>query len=280
MDRLPSNIMLSIFSRVPAICLARFRCVSKEWCEYIDDPYLTILQDEQVLEPIPILYHSRLSLDRRIHNLCFHTIESSKQTESGITYDDYHTYVLEPKEGRFLKFLRKKPLSEPSRVGIRVRGSCNGLICLSHDEDYDLITSLVVVHLLRKECYELPPLPMCFGSSMRRGSCGLGFDASTNTLKMVCVLCRDFGPECTVMVHEFGTNSWREIPQVPSYPITGEAIFANGCLHWLVSHVAKDGGIGVIWFDVNKEEFGLIDPPKGVFYICSIHSCVFFLRKG
>nr|GFA23605.1 hypothetical protein [Tanacetum cinerariifolium] len=69
---------------------------------------------------------------------------------------------------------------------------------------------------------------------------------------------------CT-MVHVFGTNSWREILQVPSYPITDKAVFANGCLHWLVSHLdikTEDGGREVIWFDVNKEEFGLIDPPK------------------
>ena len=91
---------------------------------------------------------------------------------------------------------------------------------------------------------------------------------------MICVLDKDFAPACTLM-HVFGTNSWREIPQVPSYPITGEAIFANGCLHWLVSRVPKDGGRKVIWFDVNKEEFGLIDPPKSMFYIWSIHSYVY-----
>ncbi|GJX46374.1 hypothetical protein Tco_0271564, partial [Tanacetum coccineum] len=128
-----------------------------------------------------------------------------------------------------------------------------------------------MVHPLRKECYELPPLSMRFDKTML----GLGFDASTNTLNMVCILCKSNmvsdNPDvvrknlCT-MVHVFGTNSWQEIPQVPSYSITGKAVFANGCLHWLVSHLdvpIEDGGRPVIWFNVEKEEFGLIDPPKG-----------------
>nr|GEW68807.1 hypothetical protein [Tanacetum cinerariifolium] len=76
-----------------------------------------------------------------------------------------------------------------------------------------------------------------------------------------------------IMVHVFGTNSCREIPQVPSYPISGKAVFANGCLHWLASYTdikIEDGARPVIWFDVEKEEFGLIDPPKRM---CDKDSC-------
>ncbi|PWA81028.1 F-box domain-containing protein [Artemisia annua] len=81
---------------------------------------------------------------------------------------------------------------------------------------------------------------------------------------------------CT-MVHVFGTNSWTEIPKVPSYPVTGKTIFANGCLYWLVSHsdIKTDGGREVIWFDVNKEEFGLIDPPKRMCDLWRKYSCYY-----
>ncbi|GJV16284.1 F-box domain containing protein [Tanacetum coccineum] len=280
MDRLPSNIMFHIFSKVPAKCLARSRCVSKVWCEYIDDRYLMTVYDERVIEePIPILYHSHLSRGGITRSLCFHVLESK---ETGTAY---HTYVLQPKEGPFLEFFSKKSLSKSSKVEIEFGGSCNGLMCLSQDED-DIVTSLVVVHPLKKECYELPPLPMRFDSSMFRESCGLGFDASTNTLKMVCVFLKDYLPTgdpdmvrkniCT-MVHVFGTNSWLEIPQVPPYRITDGAVFANGCLHWLVSHIdikTEDGGRPVIWFDVKKEEFGLIDPPKRMCDLWRNYSCL------
>ncbi|GKC23423.1 F-box domain containing protein [Tanacetum coccineum] len=173
--------------------------------------------------------------------------------------------VSKPKEG---PFLRKKPLSrsKSSIVRIEIRGSCNGLMCLSQDED-DIVTSLVVVHPLKKECYELPPLPMRFGSSMSRESCGLDFYASTNTLKMVCVLLKDHAvpPKdldmvrnnlCT-MVHVFGRDSWQEIPKVPPYPISKGALFVNGCLHWLVSHIdikTEDGERPVIWIVLGQTQ--------------------------
>ncbi|GJY42173.1 F-box domain containing protein [Tanacetum coccineum] len=262
MDRLPPNIIFNIFSRVPVKCLARSRCVSKVWCSYIDDRYLTIIHDKRVVEePTPILYHPNLSLER----ICFHVIESK---QPGTTH-----YVLEPKEGPFLEYLRKEPLSRSYIFSIQVLGSCNGLMCILQS-DANVITSLAVVHLLRKECYELPPFLLLFDRRMRRESCGLGFDTSTNTWKMVCVLLKeDASPDkpdmvkknLSTMVHVFGTNSWREILQVPSYPISGKAVFANGCLHWLASYSdikTKDVGRPVICFDVEKEEFGLIDPPK------------------
>ncbi|GKE99710.1 F-box domain containing protein [Tanacetum coccineum] len=269
MDVLPSNIVFNIFSRLPVKCLARSRCISKVWCSYIDDCYLTIIRDKRLAEePTPLLYHQHLSRDRiTTRNLCFHVIEL---IQTGSTHD----YVLKVKEGPF-EFMRMKPHWNSSLVSIQVQGSCNGLICLSQD-DGNVITSLVVIHRLRKECYELPPFPLRFEKHMHRESCGLGFDTFSNSWKMVCVLLKEYTlpykPDmvkknlCT-MVHVFGTNSWREIPQVPSYPISGEAVFANGCLHWLASYSdikTGDGGREVIWFDVNKEEFGVIERPKSM----------------
>nr|GEV67445.1 hypothetical protein [Tanacetum cinerariifolium] len=179
MDRLPSNIVFNIFSKVPVTCLARSRCVSKEWCSYIDDRYLTIIHDKRVLEePTPILYHPNHSLER----ICFHVIEAK---QPGTTH-----YVLEPKDRPFLEYLRKEPLYI---FNIQVLGSCNGLMCILQNDDY-VITSLTVVHLLRKECYELPPFPLRFDKSMRRESCGHGFDTSTSTWKMVCVLLKEYAP--------------------------------------------------------------------------------------
>ncbi|GJT49233.1 F-box domain containing protein [Tanacetum coccineum] len=115
------------------------------------------------------------------------------------------------------------------------------------------------MHPLRKECYELPPLSMRFDKTMLRDSCGLGFDSSTNTLKMVYVLCKSnmvsdntdvVKKDLCTMVHVLGTNLWREIPQVPSYPITGKAVFVKGCLHWLclvVMMVERFGGCDDDW---------------------------------
>ncbi|GJW54569.1 F-box domain containing protein [Tanacetum coccineum] len=153
MDILPSNIIFNIFSRVPVKCLARSRCVSKVWCSYIDDRYLTIIHDKRVVEePTPILYHQNLSRER----ICFHVFESK---QPGTTH-----YVLEPEEGPFLEYLR---LSRSSKFKVEFRGSCNGLMCILQDDGY-VITSLAVVHPLRKEFYELPPFPLRFDRGMDR----------------------------------------------------------------------------------------------------------------
>nr|GEY38230.1 NADH dehydrogenase [ubiquinone] iron-sulfur protein 7, mitochondrial [Tanacetum cinerariifolium] len=124
-----------------------------------------------------------------------------------------------------------------------------------------------VIHPINKQCYVLPQLPLPL-RWCNRGSCGLGFDSSTNTFKMVCVYHNPNFPNgrtrsvhCT-MVHVFGTKSWHKIPQVPSYRISGKAIFAHGCLHCLARYTSKYGARQVIWFDVKNEEFGLIKPPN------------------
>nr|GEV19611.1 hypothetical protein [Tanacetum cinerariifolium] len=182
MDILPSNIILDIFSRVPVKYLAHSRCVSKVWCKYIDDPYLVFIHDKQVVdEPTPILYHPSISHER----ICFHVLESK---QPGTTH-----YVLKPKEGPVLVYSCKEPCYLFPRIEIQVQGSCNGLMCLSQGNGY-VITSLAVVHPLRKECYELPLFPLCFGKDMDRESFGHGFDTSTNTWKMVCVLLKEYAP--------------------------------------------------------------------------------------
>nr|GEY22299.1 hypothetical protein [Tanacetum cinerariifolium] len=97
-------------------------------------------------------------------------------------------YVLEPKEGPFLQYSCKEPLYTFSRFEIQVQGSCNGLMCLSQDDGY-VITSLAVVHPLRKEFYELPSFPLRIGRAWAQCS-GLGFDTSANTWKMVSLCIR------------------------------------------------------------------------------------------
>lgn len=130
-----------------------------------------------------------------------------------------------------------------------------------------------VIDPMKKQCYELPPLPIGLHAYLINESCGLGFDASANTYKMVCVLLKtnnftisDFDlvrKNLCTMVHVFGTDSWHEIPRVPPCLVRGEAVFAQGCLYWLVSFQQKIEGSArqVIWFDVTKEEFGLINSP-------------------
>nr|GEY91673.1 hypothetical protein [Tanacetum cinerariifolium] len=101
-------------------------------------------------------------------------------------------------------------------------------------------TSLAVIHPLRKEFHALPPVQRwldgpCYLSEV---SWGHGFDVSTSIFKMVCVSSRIDCSKfplirmnlCT-MVHALGKDdSWREIPQVPSYPTSGDGTLMDVCI--------------------------------------------------
>nr|GFA49973.1 hypothetical protein [Tanacetum cinerariifolium] len=149
---------------------------------------------------------------------------------------------------------------------VQLLGYCNGLLYILEDNN-QVINSLVAIHPMKKQRYELPPFLLPFDGFMFRESCGLGLDSSTNTFKIVCIFLKARSSPKTpdlvwknlcTMVHVFGMNSWQEIPQVPCCLITGKAVFANGCLFWLTSFIDRpthDGGRDVIWFDIKTNGF-------------------------
>lgn len=99
------------------------------------------------------------------------------------------TTVFKVKEDPFLEFECMEWSFEYSHATLQ--GTCNGLLSISQN-DYPHTTSLVVIHPLRKEYYELPPLDFKHYVLFEfKKSLGLGFDTSTNTFKMVCVFSRN-----------------------------------------------------------------------------------------
>ncbi|GJV17172.1 F-box domain containing protein [Tanacetum coccineum] len=223
--------------------LSRTTIVPKEWFEQMYDPnYIAIIRDESTSTSIKFLQTPRYPKPQRV--VSFNVLEPNQGS----------TNVLEVKKDPLLEFTCKK--SSEISLGAIVRGSCNGLVYLSDG------ISLVVIHPMRKECYELPCMNL--GFSPRVESLGLGFDASTNTFKMVCVLRKDDKNPCT-MVHVLGTNTWREIPQVvPSCPIADKCVYANGCLYWFAKSKATNEVRKVVYFDVKNEIFGSINPPNKI----------------
>ncbi|XP_071685625.1 putative F-box protein At4g38870 [Rutidosis leptorrhynchoides] len=284
-QQLPVDIIYNILSRMPLKSLARFQCVSKVWYKYINDPYLEIMHNKQrVIEDprrrmlimlelfpypnIPIKYISENSIFKSELKEILLTQEE-EEVDSRTPINAAAAAVM---TAAYMKFWCI-PGSCKYKLGDFVLGSCKGLLLYS-PQTYRHGKSLHVINPLKRECYKVPPIKI--------GTCrsiGLGFDDSTNTLKIVCVVIRhpkiDYSRLnrfdnlikeglCCTMVHDVvlgGTDSWREIPLlVPPYDITLGGVFANGCLHWL--------GLGygplirkVVFFDMAKEEFGSIDAP-------------------
>ncbi|XP_076883349.1 putative F-box protein At4g38870 [Bidens hawaiensis] len=260
-DQFPPDTIYQILSRLPIKSLARFRCISKSWLEYINDPYLETIHVEE--EPTPIMFqqHSHVHPNKEEKEYCKISFLRAKQLGTST-----------------VKF-RKEPVLQfcytDRNAETLVLGSCNGLILVRYDENH---LSLALINPLTKRRYNLPPVTVNydFGNWFYplRGT-GIGFDDSINTLKTVCIILKgrlhdhpldvNLAREqlCTV-VHDSRTSSWREIAQVPAYPVYGEGVFAHGRLHWQVLSVwvSPEEGKKVVWFDVKMEEFGLIDAPK------------------
>ncbi|XP_071699742.1 putative F-box protein At1g32420 [Rutidosis leptorrhynchoides] len=315
-DELPVDIVYNILSRMPIKSLARFQCVSKVWCKYINDPYFEIIMHNAkrgAMKDDPTML-MMFELDRYPYAYASASasltmlVTKQEEEKSGATSHEevVITTKKNPRTPPYMEFVCKDWGCRYLVEGEIILGSCKGLIFSSQDHHPDNVddgtTVLLVINPLKKVCYKLPPIKIWSCNTLafeERESCGLGYDTSTNTYKMVCVVLRNqqnkirsyhrhddvVKEDLCTMVHDVvlggtansssssSSSSWQEIPAVPAYPISGEVVFANGCLHWLVSISLKywpfDALRKVICFDMTKEEFGLIDPP----YNTRIHRC-------
>nr|XP_043633336.1 putative F-box protein At2g02030 [Erigeron canadensis] len=248
MSDLPEDTLYyNIFSRIPIKSLVRFRCVCKHWREYIDeyikDPHLAKIH-HAIEEPKPIHIGSIKSyfpFQQPISILSF--LRVTEDTVDGIQVEEDLSSIFQ---------IKRSSIHHPNH---KIHGYCNGLITLKRQPHQfrDIGTTFEVINPLTKECHELPQLKR--PNHERIIGQGLGFDDSTNTFKMVCLF-DDNGS----VVHVLGTDSWREIPQVPLHWIDGEAVYANGRLYWQTRYA--NYGFQLVWFDMKKEEFGVIDLPK------------------
>ncbi|PWA75249.1 F-box domain-containing protein [Artemisia annua] len=237
MVELPQDTLYNIFSRLPIESLARFRSVCKQWRKVINDPYLNKIRGEE--EPIPI---SSLAIIKSIT-----TVKAEKDP--------------------IFKFSREDLI--PGFIGRLVIGFCNGLVLFNSKFILHHSVSYIVINPLSKQCHKLPRIkirPAVRAACYLRKSGGIGYDDSTNTFKIVFVVQEIYSSKqddlkLRTIVHVLGTHTWREISQVPSYCIDGECVFAHGCLYWLtdIDRSSPTEPRKVVWFDVKKEEFGLID---------------------
>nr|POE69313.1 f-box protein [Quercus suber] len=234
MVHFPSDLHFDIVSRLPVKSLLRFKCVSQLWCNMIDDPSLAYMHlTRSVEEP------KMLILDHQTKNP-----DTSRFTEVA---------------GGFLKADMKLVTKFAKSKACFLESCCNGLLCFAKNYD-DRV--LVLFNPLRQEVIALPPHRASYTSMSKYG---LGFDSSTNTYKVVRVFSRGGSFNMGADVYTLGTSSWRPISKGPLCRLAGRPIFACGALHWFVHHyVDRDAlkGKYIVSFDVGKEEFGWISPPK------------------
>ncbi|KAJ0716808.1 putative F-box domain-containing protein [Helianthus annuus] len=152
MAELPTENIYDILSRLPVKSLACCRCVSKQWCNCINDPYFETMYAKRAAlnGHLPIMFCQFPSVAYPNSPCTLSFLEHKNEADS---------FTLEvKKKPPVMEFMCKSWIhSYSSNI---VLGSCNGLLYSSKDSHDG--NKLVVIHPLRKECYELPPIKTPF----------------------------------------------------------------------------------------------------------------------
>lgn len=83
----------SFYQECPSNLWFRFQCVSKLWCDYIDDPYLHIIHYQRGSEEhTPIMFHINPAHLNLPNTPCFHLDESKKDT-TGVLQPGFQIWV-------------------------------------------------------------------------------------------------------------------------------------------------------------------------------------------
>ena len=217
MEELPREIMDDIFLRLHVKSLLQCRCVSKLWCNIIDDPSLANMHQTQAGDQEPLLLFG-LTLDN----------ESDELEDNGKNLSPSPTTGKIP----LLNFVSKK--ADLGTKGYSLKSICNGLLCFAN------FSSVILSNPLRQEILMLPEATNQYPVK-NMDNYGLGFDSSINTYKVVHVFCK--GLDYNTMRYKFGSEvytlgstskSWRKISSIPPYPLClwRTPVFANEAIHW------------------------------------------------
>ncbi|XAR62779.1 hypothetical protein NMG60_11017652 [Bertholletia excelsa] len=237
MPNLPYDIILDILLRLPVKSLLQLKCASKSWCSLISDPYFVKLHlSRSVLDPDAETNHSKLLTASPFRSLDYDS-------------DDF--------DGDNAVVNLGHPWEEAGNNGVKILGSCHGLVCLLFNPD-----RIVLWNPTTRQSRELPP-PPCSSSGI--SFCGIGYDSSSDDYKVILAARSSYADETKLQVYSLKASFWRPMEEGLHNLITvlDEAgTFLNGSLHWRAS---RDMGLHnqdlIISLDLAKEKFSVIRPP-------------------
>ncbi|XP_058201587.1 F-box/kelch-repeat protein At3g23880-like [Rhododendron vialii] len=232
---LPEDIVVEILSRLSLGSLARFTCVSKQWCSLISNRCTTRSPTVLLISKSRAYSFSPHSLDRN----------HRKEVHAKSVYVPWN---------KIEKYINK----------FRILGSCNGLLLMHIDEDVFLwnpsttfFKKMLAYEELRDQGY---------------GVCsGLCYDSTSDEYKAVLALAHetpDYGGEF-VVVGSFRSKSWTVIDFPYMLPSENMGPIVNGNLHWFASH--KNDLVSrffsphqIIFFNAQLDKFEEVPMPKPI----------------
>ncbi|KAK5810529.1 hypothetical protein PVK06_025841 [Gossypium arboreum] len=236
---LSHDMTLDILRCLSVKDLLRFKCVSKFWCSWIDDPYFIKLH---------LSYSLKTNTNRSL------IVRHCKYQFLSVNYDS-------PKITRRLK----QPLGEQKK-SIQILGSCNGLLAVEDENGRMLLWNPST-----RKYQVLPSTEIEFSSPPIRYSrstyCGFGYDPVSDDYKLVRIVqllgANDEYFHSEAKVYSLRSNFWRRIKGFCFYFISYRQLgfLANNVLHWMVFKTPESSSRNLVGFDLRSEEFSLVELP-------------------
>ncbi|XP_026384925.1 F-box/kelch-repeat protein At3g06240-like [Papaver somniferum] len=244
MSRLPEEIIENILSWLPVKSIARFRCVSKYWCNHLfQNPKFVNLHLEHALQlnNYNLLVSDEVPKETYLYSID-HTVLSSQSTP-----------FLGQAVGIDFPFMSQKSVPQ-------ILGSCNGLICIA---PYSF-GNLCIWNPCTKEYKEVPEIPIEFPSVAAEQQDYLtmyrfGYDCRIEDYKVLRIVGFDAGVVSEARLYTLGLNTWRSLGFIPFNFSFGKnaGYLLNGVLYWIVS-VCRTGNESsgvIVSFDICNETF-------------------------
>ncbi|KAI8551345.1 hypothetical protein RHMOL_Rhmol06G0178800 [Rhododendron molle] len=220
-DYLPQDLLIDILTRLPAESLVRLTPVCKSWHSLITGPKF-----------ISRHLHRTASNPDNDRLLVSYRTDEPKQNQYSLVVDGKDSF-------RQLKTL-DLPVGAFESLGYSVVGSCNGVICLSDDQEYGYMDDMFLWNPSIRKFFAIPRYNVTFQSHCPFMHCvGFGYDPVTDDFKVVRVVhtggdCDRILPE--VEIYSLKTGRWRYISD-KALPVKireryRQAYF-NGAAHWM-----------------------------------------------
>ncbi|XP_057443130.1 F-box/kelch-repeat protein At3g23880-like [Lotus japonicus] len=230
---LPFELVEKILCRLPVKPLLRFQCVSKSWNSLISDSKFA-RKHLREFNRRTIILETRNHLNSYSLQPAFAFTAANPTATTPIPYPPnhyfYHSVVV---------------------------GSCDGIICLC---DFNTRTFLAWNPCTKTFAKSPPWEKLNAGDYTVKTSLGFGYDRRTGIYKAVRIFTH--GLKAQVMVHTFGTNSWRTMEE-NFLPHDNSGKFSKGTINWI--GVAHWNSVRfIISLDLGKESFQELRLPAGI----------------
>lgn len=291
----PDDLTLEFLSLLPVKSLMRLRCVCRSWNALIYKPIFIALSYLRVKSLVQLRcvcksWNALISNPTFIKNHLKKSAQNPHIVLISVT-DNFPSYFVVDSlpvsrlvENPLINLADDHHCGIKEENGIRVVGSCNGLLCLSSTQLISLI------YVWNPATRQMSTKSGCYNFTWRTTEFAFGYDISRDTYKVVAF----FQDSRDVQVCSLGEDTWRNIqcfPKVclPPHFRFDSGVYLSGTLNWLVvrnNNVNRDGSklkvehYVIISLDLGTETYTKLLPPRDFDEVSLVESTICVLMDS